>query len=213
MAPKQKRGEVAAERLLDAALEVYARGGHGAFTVHAISAASGVSLGSLYHYFGNADGLAAALYARCMGELLDALIAPLEASRGARAGIVAIVQAYLGFTVDRPAVARFIHASAYASFLPAHASTIAAAKAPRMARILAWLRPHVEAGRVVALPAPIIEMLVIGPVAETARRFLADPTSIDIALAARHLPERIWRALEPPRPKAGPRGTRKEAAV
>lgn len=203
MAAKQQRGDTTAARLLDAALDVHARGGHEGFTVHAVAAASGVSLGSLYHHFGSFDGLAAALYARCLGDLLDALVLSLQSPqrvRGARAGIVAVVRAYLRFTADRPAAARFIHASAYASFLPAHTAAIAAAKAPRLEAILAWLRPHIRAGRIVALPEPLIEVLVIGPVAEAARRWLAGAPDLDLEDAARVLPERIWRALRRDRP-------------
>ncbi|MDC3954018.1 TetR/AcrR family transcriptional regulator [Polyangium jinanense] len=210
MAPKQKRGEDTTKRLLDAALDVFAKGGHEAFTVHAVVAASGVSLGSLYHHFGNADGLAAALYARCMGALLDDLVASLEGVRGARAGVAALVQAYLRHTAAQPASARFVHASAYASFLPAHAATIAASKQDRIAAISAWLRPHVKAGRIVALPEPLIEMLVIGPVAETARRWLAGAPEIDLDEAARELPERIWQALRRA-PRRRPPGLRQRA--
>lgn len=204
MVVKQQRGDATAARLLDAALDVHARCGHEGFTVHAVAAASGVSLGSLYHHFGSFDGLAAALYARCLGDLLDALVRSMEDARGARAGIVALVRAYLRYTAERPASARFIHASAYASFLPAHAAAIAAAKAPRLEAILAWLRPHIRAGRIVALPEPLIEVLVIGPVAEAARRWLAGAPDLDLEEAARVLPERIWRALR--RPDRGRRG-------
>ena len=96
---------------------------------------SGVSLGSLYHHFGSFDGLAAALYERCMAELLDGIVASLERARTARGGVRAVVTAYLRFVEEQPRQARFIHASAYASYLPAHAESIAAMKAPRMARM------------------------------------------------------------------------------
>jgi hypothetical protein len=38
-------------------------------------------------------------------------------------------------------------------------------------------------------------MLVIGPVAETARRWLAGAPGIDLTTAAAVLPERIWRSI------------------
>jgi hypothetical protein len=38
-------------------------------------------------------------------------------------------------------------------------------------------------------------MLVIGPVAETARRWLAAAPGIDLAQASRPLPERIWHSI------------------
>lgn len=195
MSPKQQRGEETVRRLLAAALAVHAERGSEGFTVHAVTAMSGVSLGSLYHHFGSFEGLAAALYSRCMADLLDGLIASLESATTASAGVRALVVAYLRFVEENPAAARFIHASSYASFLPAHAAAIVEAKAPRMERILAWFRPHVRAGRIVDLPESLTEMLVIGPVAEVARRWLAGAPDIDLAQAARLLPDRVWQSL------------------
>jgi AcrR family transcriptional regulator len=200
MSPKQQRGEETVQRLLSAALDVYAGKGFEGFTVQAVTAASGVSLGSLYHHFGSFDGLAAALYSRCMSDLLDTLIDALRApgTAAADAGIRGMVAAYLRFVQEHPAAARFIHASSDARFLPGHAALIAEAKAPRIAAMVEWLRPHVRAGRVVDLPEPLMEMLLIGPVAETTRRWLAGVPGIDPAVAADLLPERIWQSLRGP---------------
>ncbi|GGT57643.1 TetR family transcriptional regulator [Streptomyces kurssanovii] len=198
MSPKQQRGEETARRLLAAALEVHEHKGPEGFTVQAVTSTSGISLGSLYHHFGSFDGLAAALYARCMADLLDALIASLERTRTARTGVRAVVVAYLRFAEEQPAKARFIHASSYAGFLPAHTAAISAAKAPRIERLQSWARPHAEAGHIVDLPDPLTEMLLIGPVAETARRWLAGDPTIDLKQASRVLPERIWQSLRGP---------------
>jgi AcrR family transcriptional regulator len=198
MPRKQARGEDTSARLLDAALAVHASEGPAGFGVHAVIAESGVSLGSLYHHFGSFDGLAAALFARCLGELLDALADALEGVTTARAGVTAIVREYLAFTRDHRDKALFIHASSYAGFVPAHAAAITAATAPRVERLVAWLRPHVERKIVVELPEPLYEMLVIGPVAEVARRWLAGDPRLDLDEAARVLPERIWRSLRRP---------------
>ncbi len=192
---KRPQGEQTASRLLGAALDVYARHGDAGFTVHAVVETSGVSLGSLYHPFGSFDGLAAALYARCLAQLVERIADAVEAERGPRAGIVALVDAYLAFTREHAVAARFVHASAYARFLPAHAAAIAAAKAPHLERLFAWLRPHVHAGKIVALPPALFEVLVVGPVAEAARRWLAGAPDLDLDEAARLLPERIWQGV------------------
>lgn len=183
------------DRLLTAALEVYAASGQDGFTVNAVTSASGVSLGSLYHHFGSFDGLAAALYSRCMAELFDELIAALGRVRTARTGIRAIVTAYLRFTERRPAAARFIHASAYTGYLAAHAERVTAAKAEKLAAVAGWLRPRIVAGEIIDIPEPLLEVLLIGPVAETARRWLAGGSGIDLAHAAKVLPDRIWRSV------------------
>lgn len=191
MPVKQRRGEETRQRLLNAALTTHDSGD---FTVQAVLTESGVSLGSLYHHFSSFDGLAAALYSRCMAELLDQIVDELTRTHTARAGVTAVVTAYLDFVAEQPAKARFIHASAYATYLPAHAAMIAEMKQPRMARMAAWLAPHVAAGSIADLPDPLTEMLLIGPVAELSRRWLNDAT-IDLTKAAKLLPARIWAAL------------------
>ncbi|MET0237855.1 MAG: TetR/AcrR family transcriptional regulator, partial [Kibdelosporangium sp.] len=200
MSPKQLRGSATVDRLLATALDVFATRGQEGFTVNAVTKASGVSLGSLYHHFGSFDGLAAALYSKCMAQLFDSLIAALRRTRTARTGIRAIVVAYLRFTEEQPASARFIHASAYAGYLSAHASQIDAAKAPRLEAVAGWLRPHVASGEIVDLPPVLLEILLIGPVAETARRWLSGVPGVDIGQATRLLPDRIWQSLHPPPP-------------
>ena len=200
MSPKQHRSAETVDRILTTALDLYAAKGHNGLTMTGLIAETGISSGSLYHHFGTIDGLAAALYSRCMSDLLDSLIAALERARTARTGVKALVEAYLRFVQDNRTAAHFIHASSYAGFLPVYAERIAAEKAPRMRRIADWLRPYVEAGQVTALPDPLTEMLVIGPVAETSRRWLSGAPDIDLATAARLLPERIWQSVrgDPP---------------
>lgn len=141
----------------------------------AVIAVTGMSSGSLYHHFGSFDGLAAALYARCMAESLDALLDALDGVTGPRAAWKAVTRAYL----------------------PDHAEMLAESKAPRIARLTAWMAPHAAAGRVARLSPVMMEMLLIGPVAETARRWLSAPEAVDLDEAAAVLPPRIWRSLQP----------------
>jgi AcrR family transcriptional regulator len=190
-----KRGEGTIQRVLDAAQSLYASGGHAAFTIAALSAESGVSVGSLYHHFGSADGIAAALYSRNMIALLDRLVASLEGATSARAGIARVTRAYLDHVLAHPAEMRFIYASSYAAFLPAHAAAIASAKAPRLMVMIDFIRKHVASGQIVELPEPLYEMLIIGPVAEVSQRWLAGAPGYDLEAAKKHLPERIWHAI------------------
>ncbi|MFD9794287.1 TetR/AcrR family transcriptional regulator [Streptomyces sp. NPDC059070] len=197
MSPRQQRGEATVDRLLTAALRVFSDSGQQGFTVSAVTSASGVSLGSLYHHFGSFDGLAVALYTRCMEQLFEEMTAALTRTRTARTGICALVRCYLRFTEEHPDVALFLHASAYSGYLADHADEIRRVKAERLRGIAEWLRPRVEAGEIVAIPSPLIDVLILGPAAETARRWLSSAYDIDLAEAARILPDRVWRSLQP----------------
>ncbi|MFB6577031.1 TetR/AcrR family transcriptional regulator [Streptomyces sp. NPDC056402] len=197
MSPKQQRGEATVDLLLTTALRVFAESGQQGFTVTAVVSASGVSLGSLYHHFGSFDGLAAALYIRCMDQLCDDMVAALTRCRTARTGVRAWVAAYLAFTQEHRDVALFLHASAYSGYLVAHAEEIGAAKAEKFGPIMRWLGVRMERGEIAALPAPVVEVLVMGPLAEAARRWLSSTYEIDLTEAARYLPDHIWRSLRP----------------
>lgn len=79
-APKFKRlsAETRAEELVQAGLNVLAKGGITGFTIDNIAAASGASRGLVSHYFGGKDGLLAACYAAAYAPLLQALRAGAE---------------------------------------------------------------------------------------------------------------------------------------
>jgi AcrR family transcriptional regulator len=192
--PTRLRGDTRA-RLLEAALAVYEAEGHAGFNVHAIVARSGVSLGSLYHHFRSMDGLCAALYARSLAALLDRVSAALARARSLRGGVAALVRSYLAFAREERTAMLFIHASSYASFLPAHEALIADSKAPRMEAMRAFFDRHATAGELLPLSPELLEVLLIGPVAELTRRWLAGDTRIDLEQAARTLPPRLYASI------------------
>lgn len=194
------RAEPTRQRVLDAALAVYAEHGREGFGIHAIVAQSGVSLGSIYHHFGNMDGLAAALYTRCMSALLEQVAAALSGAGSLRRGVASVVESYLQFARTQRTQMSFIHASAYASFLPAHAAQIAASKA-RMQEIRAFFAKHGAAGEIAPMPEWLLEVLVIGPVAELTRRWLSEPNTFQLELAAPILTERILASIRMPHSK------------
>ncbi|MEU8436439.1 TetR/AcrR family transcriptional regulator [Streptomyces sp. NPDC029216] len=194
---KQQRGAATVDQLLTAALRVYAESGQQGFTVQAVTAASGVSLGSLYHHFGSFDGLAAALYIRCMGGLFDAMTEAVTRCRTARTGVRALVKAYLEFTRDHRDAALFLHASAYSGYLAGHATEISTAKEAQLGPLMAWMGARMTKGEIRPIPAAVVEVMVMGPTAETAKRWLASTYEMDLDQAVKHLPEAIWRSLQP----------------
>ncbi|WP_199551519.1 TetR/AcrR family transcriptional regulator [Streptomyces sp. N35] len=198
MSPKQQRGAATVDHLLTCALRVYAEHGQEGFTVGAVTSASGVSLGSLYHHFGSFGGLAAALYCRCMAQVCDEMIDALYRTRTTRTGIQALVRSYLRFIQEHRDAALFLHASSYSGHLATHAAEIRALKDEKFGRIAAWMAPRIEAGEIAPLPEPLLEILVLGPVIETARRSLTHTfAELDLDEAVRELPDRIWRSVRP----------------
>jgi len=194
MSPKQQRGEATAAQVLDCALELYASQGEAGLTLNAITSASGVSAGSIYHHFGSLQGVVLALAQSWLGRLLDELGRALQQVTGARDGVQAVTEAYLRFVQEHPVAARLMHSVTADREVTAHAHQIRGAQEARLAPLAAWLHAHQESGELVALPLPILESLILGPVTGIARRWLS-VGDIDIEEAARTVPYHIWRSV------------------
>ncbi|MEV5980763.1 TetR/AcrR family transcriptional regulator [Streptomyces sp. NPDC052114] len=197
MTPKQQRGAETAERLLDAALQVYAESGEQGVTVSALTRTSGISLGSLYHHYGSVDGLMNALVLRWLDRLLGELAAGVTRARSPRSAVRALVRVYLDFVREHPDAARLVHSSYADRFGMARARQLRDAQEARLSPMAEWVRRHVEAGTIAPLPVPVVEALVMGPVVAVARRWLAGIDDVDLDEVARVLPERIWLSLSP----------------
>lgn len=196
MSRKQQRGEVTVERVLDAALDLYAREGEAGLTVSALTRVSGVSTGSVYHHFGNLHGVISALALRWLGRLLGELGTALISHQDARSGIEAVVRAYLDFVRTQPAASKLLHSPFADQEGAARASEIRDNQEARLTPIELWLDAHRKAGAIADLPTPVIESLVLGPVIGMARRWLT-LEDVDLEEAARILPDRIWRSISP----------------
>ncbi|MGV9288636.1 TetR/AcrR family transcriptional regulator [Streptomyces sp. NPDC003719] len=194
MSPKQQRGEATVELLLDAALRVYGEAGEQGLTVSAVTKASGVSLGSLYHHFGSVDGLVDALLMRWLERLLGEMVTALERSRTARTGVRALVRAYLSFVREHPEAGRLLHSSRADHLGMAQAKQLRDAQEARLTPLAEWLGRYVDKGELAPLTPALIETLVLGPVIGAARRWLT-LGDIDLDEAARVLPDRIWRSV------------------
>lgn len=66
------KSEVATAKALEAALELFSTQGYGATSMRAISEASGLSVGNLYHHFGSKE----AIFQRLIDEYWDHLLDP-----------------------------------------------------------------------------------------------------------------------------------------
>jgi AcrR family transcriptional regulator len=192
---KQRRGVETMERVLDAALACFtARGVYDA-TIEELATRARASVGSIYHHFRGRDRIAVALYRRCMQSLLAAVWAALARKRTARAGVEAVVRAYLRWVAAHRDAARFIYAAAQSEFLAGATDELAPFKQRLVSPFLDWLRPFVDGGDVVRLPPALYEIAIIGPPAEFARRWLSGVPGLHLDEALRVLPGTVWRSL------------------
>ncbi|MFC8533164.1 TetR/AcrR family transcriptional regulator [Streptomyces sp. NPDC057249] len=196
MSPKQQRGEATAAQVLDTALELYTARGEAGLTLHAITSASGVSAGSIYHHFGSLQGVVLALAQSWLGRLLGEVAGALEQVADARGGVHALTETYLRFVQAHPDAARLMHSVTADREAVTNARQLRGAQEARIAPLAAWLHAHRESGELAALPLPVLESLILGPVTSIARRWLA-MGDVDIEEAVRTVPYHIWRSVSP----------------
>ena len=104
-----RRGRESHERVLDAAIDLFARHGFAAVTMRALGEAAGLDNSSLYRHFASKTDLANAVLDRLTADMLEilepALATPLPPSLAALADAAAAAGGYL---FDRPPIARLL---------------------------------------------------------------------------------------------------------
>jgi AcrR family transcriptional regulator len=194
---KQTRGMQTMERVLDAALVCFGADGLYAATIEDVAARSKVSIGSIYHHFGSRERIAFVLYCRSMESLLGAVAGSLGRQHTARGGVRAIVRSYLRWVQAHREEARFIYAAGQTDLLTKWSDELNISKQKLVQPVLAWFQPLIERGAVAALPPALYEIMVIGPPAEFARRWLSDVPGLDMFVALKVLPDAVWRSVAP----------------
>jgi AcrR family transcriptional regulator len=194
---KQARGEATVARVLDAALLCFSEAGGRATSVQEVAERSGVSIGSLYHHFGSWDGVERALYQRTLTALLACVSARFLRARTARGALRALVDAYLDWVEENPEAARFLY-----RLPPARLEEGAALdgfKGPLLAPLFERAAGFVAAGQLRRIEPQYFEIIVIGPVAELSRRWLAGSPGLELRKSRAVVAELIWAALAPDR--------------
>jgi AcrR family transcriptional regulator len=94
------------ETILEAALESLEAGEE--VTIEAVRERSGASVGSIYHHFGDKDGILGALYAQVLGGYQAGILRSLKTAPDAEGGIKALVRYHLRWVERNPERARFL---------------------------------------------------------------------------------------------------------
>lgn len=160
-------------RILDAALASFVARGVAATTIEQVRAAAGVSIGSLYHHFGDRQGLVAALREALLRDYQAGFVATLEEEDEAAAGIAATVRYHVTWCTTHADAARFLLLEAPQGRRGGAAEAgLEEANQAFFRRVLAWLRPHIRYGAVRRLDLDTAYALWLGPAQERCRLWL-----------------------------------------
>lgn len=195
---QQTRATSTAKRrreILEAGLECFTQKGVAATTMEDIRAASGASIGSIYHHFENKEGLAAALYIEGIREYQEGLLREVRRHDSAEQAVKTLVIYHLRWFRNRSNWARFLlHRKEY-DFMEPREPELREMNRQLSAELSAMLARFATAGDIVSLPPDMILPLLLGPVQSFGRIWLAGRARTTIREAERILATAAWRSL------------------
>jgi AcrR family transcriptional regulator len=174
--------------ILDAALAAFAEHGVEATTIEDVRRRSGASVGSIYHHFGDKEGLADALYVEGLRAYQRGFLAVLAKRATAERGIKALVRHHLRWVAVNPDLARYLLRRREVDDEGANAEVARASGE--------WLARQHEAGQIRPLALDLTFVLLIGPAQEFCRHWLNGRVTTSIKAAERPLADAAWRALQ-----------------
>ncbi len=181
--------------ILEAGLACFTAKGIAATTMEDIRAASGASIGSIYHHFESKERLAAALYLEAIREYQQGLVGEVTRHRSAERGVRAAVIYHLRWIRERPDWARFLLHGGEADILAQSGDELRAMNEATMAELRAWLVRQAEDGAMVRLAPDTVLPLLLGPAQAFGRRWLAGRASTTMEEAERIFADAAWKSL------------------
>jgi AcrR family transcriptional regulator len=199
--PARRHPPAQADKVLKAALKLFAVHGYSATTIEDIKLQSEVSVGVIYHHFGSKEGIAGALYVQSLRDFQSGLVSSLDRrGPGAEQSVKAAVGQHLQWMDENRRRARFLMRRRETEVVETNRSDVEQLNRSLFQRIEIWYRPRVEAGEIRDLPLPLLCSIWFGPAQEYARAILDGPSLASAPTLAEAVPvlaETAWAALRP----------------
>jgi len=181
--------------ILDAALRCFIGQGVEATTIDDIVRASASSIGSLYHHFGNKEGVAAGLFVDGITRLNADLLRKLERCKTAEAGVRTVVTQYCDWVTAHRDIARYLLNSRDISFPPETKQQLREIHRAHIGEVFRWFAPHVREGRMKALPIDAYVPIISGPIQDYTRAWLAGQVKESPAKVKAVFADAAWNAV------------------
>lgn len=193
------------DHILEAAIACFAGKGVGATTIAEIRAASGASTGSIYHHFGDKDGIAGRVYLEVLRRYHDSYLAALGRCATGEDAIKTTVRHYLEWVLEHRDAARLL---------------VEARQAPQVARAEPEIREETRRfldvaqahlarfaarGELRPLPPAVLTALLAAPCGALAAEWVRGGQPDDAASQGEALADAVWRAVRADAPAASPR--------
>ncbi|MDA1075447.1 MAG: TetR/AcrR family transcriptional regulator [Proteobacteria bacterium] len=174
--PRQTRDRSASserkKHILQAALTCFDVNGVEATTIADLHRAAQCSVGSLYHHFGNKEGVAEELFLEGIAQLNRGMLRKLKTCSSGEESVRAVVSFYCDWSVRHQQMARYLH-SRDIPFSPDAKARLKEIHRAYIISVFSWFGPFVASGEMLRLPADTYVPLISGPIQEYVRRWLS----------------------------------------
>ncbi|MBR9805365.1 TetR/AcrR family transcriptional regulator [bacterium] len=186
----------AKQLILDAALQCFDKKGIDASTIADIREISGVSVGSIYHHFGNKEAIAVALYTEGVSHYARQLEAALVKGLSAEMAVKTVVYSYIDWVTEHRAWAAYLFQAR--GFVEASVSPEAfqSRQKKHFGRLMQWFMPYRQAGALRELPFETYHSLLMGPAQDFARQWLGGRTTAALSDYRELYASAAWLALK-----------------
>ena len=191
---RQNRTSELKNRVMQVALTHFSKAGIERTNVGDILKDAQCSVGSLYHHFGNKEGIAEALFIEGIRQFNSGLLAALLSRRTGETGVRAIIQYCCQWVTEQPALAAFLLSREIKLSESAKRELKELDRAFGQA-LYDWFVPHVQKGELLELPRSLYIPIICGPTLEYSRLWLSgrnrrSPDDVSALLA-----EAAWQSI------------------
>ncbi len=193
----QVRATTTARRasILEAALDCFIGQGVEATTIEDIVRASGSSIGSLYHHFGNKEGVAAGLFIDGITRLNAGLLRKLKRCKTAQDSVRTVVTQYSDWVTSHRDIARYLLNSRDIAFPAATKEQLRQIHSDHITEVFRWFGPFVRDGEMKALPIDTYVPIISGPIQDYTRYWLSGQVKESPAKVKSVFADAAWNAV------------------
>jgi len=160
------------KNILKAALACFTQYGIESTTIEQIRDLSDTSVGSLYHHFGNKEGIASALYKEGLRQFMRGLSEQMRSVTSIEQMIAVTVHSNLNWIVENPDWARFIFNHRHVLKENAQEDSFKAeVKTAHLEMTNQWLSLS-DSDRLIPMPLDVYQAILIGPTHHYAKEWL-----------------------------------------
>ena len=196
----ETKGVSRREQIMQAALTCFVEKGFAATTIDMIREKSGASTGSMYHHFRNKEAIASALYIEAMADHFSALRTALDAIDSnrkdvAELGVKSIVHTYSHWIENHPELAQYAFLGRSVIVDPEGKAQLAEQNKHQFAYLRGVFASWIDKGLIRCMPVTLYHAIVIGPVQDYARQWLAGKVKTPMSEVTNELAEAAWRGV------------------